>query len=40
MAIDADVAAGVISQEQAQQKRKDLENESTFLALWIALINL
>ena len=30
MAIDADVAAGVINQEQAQQKRKNLENESTF----------
>jgi len=30
MAIDADVAAGVINQEQAQQKRKNLEEESTF----------
>ena len=30
MAIDADVAAGVINQEQAQQKRRNLENESTF----------
>ena len=30
MAIDADIAAGVINQEQAQQKRKNLENESTF----------
>ena len=30
MSIDADLAAGVINQEQAQQKRKNLESESTF----------
>ena len=30
MAIDADVAAGLLNQEEAQQKRKNLESESTF----------
>ncbi len=30
MAIDADLSAGIISEEEAKERRKELENESTF----------
>ncbi|MEO0347841.1 MAG: flagellar biosynthesis protein FlhA [Pseudomonadota bacterium] len=32
MAIDADLSAGLINEAEAKQRRKDLENESTFFA--------
>ena len=40
MAIDADLSAGIINDEEARQRRKKLEEESNFSEPWTALRNL
>jgi len=40
MAIDADMNAGLIKQEEAKQRRQEVAQEADFLALWTVLLSL
>nr|WP_241480407.1 FHIPEP family type III secretion protein [Legionella norrlandica] len=40
MAVDADLNAGVISQEEAKKRRQEIISESDFYGLWMVQVNL
>lgn len=40
MAIDADLNAGIISEEDAKKRRKDLQREASFLGPWMVPVSL
>ena len=40
MAIDADRNAGLLSQDEARERRADVTAEADFMGLWMALVNL
>ncbi len=40
MSIDADLSAGLISEEEARQRREDIRREADFMERWMVLVNL